>query len=165
MRGLRLAAVMAAVAGAAACGPPPLHHALPSSDALARAILQALEQRDVRRLRALAVDEREFQRRVWPGLPAARPERNLPWSYVWMDLRQKSDTTLRRTFAAHAGRRYVLDTVRFTGESTTHGDFRVFRDTVLVVRDVAGVQHDLRILGSMIEADDGWKVFSYVVDQ
>ncbi len=56
-------------------------------------------------LRDLALNEIEFREQVWPELPAARPERNLPFSYVWGDLRQKSDANLERTLARHGGRR------------------------------------------------------------
>jgi hypothetical protein len=102
---------------------------------------------------------------VWPGLPAARPERNLPWSYVWMDLQQKSDAMLTRTLKEHGGRLYSLESVRFDGESTDHGSYRVRRETVLTVRAGPGALLDLRVIGSMIEGDGGWKVFSYVADQ
>jgi hypothetical protein len=113
----------------------------------------------------MALTEQEFEHRVWPGLPAARPERNLPWSYVWMDLQQKSTTMLQRQLAAHGGRRYELEAVRFEGSTTEHGTYRVHRNTVLTVRSAPGETLELRILGSMIEAEDGWKVFSYIVDQ
>jgi hypothetical protein len=149
----------------AGCGPPPLAHTLPSSEAVAREVLSALERRDVARLRALALSEEEFERRVWPGLPAARPERNLPWSYVWMDLRQKSDAALTRTLQEHGGKHYELQEVRFAGAATDHGTYRVHRDTVLLVRDGSAQVLELRLFGSTIEADGGFKAFSYLVDQ
>jgi hypothetical protein len=153
--------VLLAVGG---CGPAPLEHAQSTPDALAREVLAAIALRDAARLRALAVDEREFERRVWPGLPAARRERNLPWSYVWMDLRQKSEATLTRTLNQHGGRHYDLQHVRFDGHSTDHGTFRIHRETVVTVRSASGEVSGLRLFGSMIEAG-GWKVFSYVVDE
>jgi hypothetical protein len=160
---IRLLLLVGAVA-AGGCSPPRLAHAEPSSEALARAVLQALQSRDHAQLSALAVSEEEFEHRVWVGLPAARPERNMPWSYVWMDLRQKSDATLARTLAEHGGRRYQLESVRFAGETTDHGSYRIHRETVLVVRGGEGTVSELRLLGAMIEADGRWKVFSYVVD-
>jgi hypothetical protein len=72
---------------------------------------------------------------------------------------------LRRTLSEHGGRRYQLEAVRFTGSSTNYGDYRVHRGSVLVVRGVSGEAMELRLLGSMIDARDGWKVFSYVVDR
>jgi hypothetical protein len=147
------------------CGAQPLTDVHPTSEALAREVLTALQARDQNRLEALAVNESEFQARVWKGLPAARPERNVPWDYVWQELQQKSRDMLRRTLSEHGGQRYQLEAVRFTGSSTNHGDYRVHRGSVLVVRGVSGEAMELRLLGSMIDARDGWKVFSYVVDR
>ena len=148
----------------AACGPHPLDTAFKTSESLAQEILGAVARRDEARLRELAVSEREFEERVWPGLPAARPERNLPWSYVWMDLQQKSDGSLKRTLSEYGGHNYQLQQVRFEGKHTRHGNYEVFRESVLVVADESGKAHELRILGSMIAADGKWKVFSYVTD-
>lgn len=149
---------------AAACGPSPLASTQPSSDALAREVLAALAQRNEGRLRELALNEEEFKRHVWPDLPAARPERNLPFSYVWGELRQKSEMALRQTLRTHGGLPYQLQGVRFAGQTTDHGHYRVHRETVLVVRDGEGKTSELRMFGSMLEMGGRWKVFSYVVD-
>jgi hypothetical protein len=161
---MRAVAGLVVVLSAAGCGPHRLDNLQPTSEALAREVLAALARRDTDRLRALAINETEFEQRVWPGLPASRPERNLPWSYVWLDLRQKSEAQLTRTLQEHGGRTYELQKVTFTGETTEHGTYRVYRDSVLTVRDAAGQSIDLRLFGSAVESEDGWKVFSYVVD-
>ena len=127
-------------------------------------MLGAVEQRDTTALRGLALSEEEFREHVWPELPAARPERNLPFSYVWGDLRQKSDESLGQTLARHGGRRYTLISVRNTGETTRYQSYTVSRETVLMVRDETGVPAELRLFGSTIQKDGAWKVFSYVVD-
>ncbi|HXG89920.1 MAG TPA: hypothetical protein VNJ02_16455, partial [Vicinamibacterales bacterium] len=116
------------------------------------------------RLRALALDEAEFRDHIWPQLPAARPERNLPLSYVWGDLHQKSDNRLRLTLAEHRGKRYELQRVRFDGETTAYAGFNVHRQAVFVVHDSSGAEQDLRVAGSLVEMDGVWKVFSFVVD-
>jgi hypothetical protein len=128
-------------------------------------VLGAVERRDATELRGLALSEEEFRERVWPELPAARPERNLPFSYVWGDLRQKSDASLDRTLARHGGRRYVFVSVRSAGETTNYPSYTVSRDTILRVRDETGGEMDLRLFGSTIQKDGAWKVFSYVVDE
>ena len=127
-------------------------------------MLGAVEQRDTTALRGLALSEAEFREHVWPELPAARPERSLPFSYVWGDLRQKSDESLGQTLARHGGRTYALVSVRNTGQTTRYPSYSVFRETVLQVRDGTGAAMDLRLFGSTIQKDGGWKVFSYVVD-
>jgi len=142
---------------------PPLAHTSPSSEAAATALLEALAAKDQAALAALVLSESEFKDHVWPQLPAARPERNLPFSYVWGDLHQKSVGHLSRTLASHGGKRYTLVSTAFTGV-TDYGTYTVHRNASFTVRDEAGQTLTLSLCGSMIEKDGGWKVFSYVVD-
>ena len=99
---------------------PPLANAQTSATALASAVLTGFERRDIVTLRALAVNEQEFRDHVWPELPSARPERNLPFSYVWGDLRQKSEAALAGTLASREGQHYELIAVRFLGGTTQY---------------------------------------------
>jgi hypothetical protein len=161
MRGPALGGLASLLVAALACSPPPLANTHQSADGLVRDVLEAFAARDDRRLRGLALTEEEFRRRVWPSLPAARPERNLPFSYVWGDLQQKSESRLRTVLAVHGGRPYQLAAIRFSGGTTEFAGFRVHRDAVLTVRDSAGARHDLRLFGSVLEIDGAWKVFSY----
>jgi hypothetical protein len=131
---------------------------------LASAVLDSLARRDRAALEALALNEREFEDHVWPYLPAARPERNLPLSYVWGDLHQKSESALAQTLATHGGRRYQFLGVKFE-DRTDYGRYRVHREASLQVRDPSGEPTTIRVCGSMIEMNGAWKIFSYVVDE
>jgi hypothetical protein len=160
----RLALCILVVCGSLGCRTPvPLANTYPSPDALGTAVLEALSTGDRQRLEALALNETEFRAHVWPALPAAKPERNLPFSYVWGDLHQKSQLALTRTVREHIGRRYRLARTTFAGE-TKYPNFTVHRQTLLAVRDDSGAESTLRVCGSMIEKGGSWKVFSYVAD-
>lgn len=157
-------ATLGALCATAACDRKArLVNAYGSAESLATAVLDALAMGERGRLEALALSEREFRDHVWPELPAANPERNLPFSYVWGDLHQKSQAELSSTLKEHAGRRYTLERVTFAGQ-TEYRSYRVRRDATFHVRDASGTQMALRVCGSMIEKDGEWKVFSYVVD-
>jgi hypothetical protein len=143
---------------------PTLANTRGSAAELAAAMLDGLAATDRAALEALALSDAEFRNHVWPDLPAARPERNLPYSYVWGELNQKSGMALSRTLAGHGGARYELRDVKFSRQ-TTYPGYVVHHDTTLTVRDAAGTERDLRVCGSMIEKDGAWKVFSYVVDE
>jgi hypothetical protein len=144
--------------------PTPLEHTHTSIESLATAVLDGLARNDRHALETLELTEAEFKAHVWPHLPASRPERNLPFSYVWNDLRQKSRDGLTLTLRARGGKQYHLVGARFAGESTRYGVSEVHRETVLTVRDERGNQQDIRIFGSSIEEGGRWKIFSYVVD-
>ena len=160
---MRLFVVAGGLCILAACAqPPPLvDPTFDSPESLARAVLDRFAAGDTEGLRRLAVTEQEFRQRVWPELPASRPERNLPFSYVWGDLSQKSGQSLQQLLAKHTGRAYTLASVRF-GATTPYETFTVHRDSVFVVRGAE--EPEVRLCGSMIEAAGRWKVFSYVVD-
>jgi hypothetical protein len=161
MRFIVICALSLLVAG---CSGAPLAHSHDSSDSLARAVLTAIERRDIDALQALAIDRAEFADHVWPELPAARPERNLSVGYVWGDLNQKSNVTLKHTLSAHGGTHYELDSIRFLGDSTSYDRFVVHRESELTVKDSSGTARQIRLFGSVLEKDGRYKVFSYVID-
>ena len=142
----------------------PLANVEASPEALGRRVLAAVERRDIDGLRNLALSEREFREHVWPELPAARPERNLPFAYVWGDLHQKSAAALVSTLAEFGGRQLELVSVRSAGAVTQYNSYIVRRQTELTVRDEAGNLEQIRLFGSMIEQGGAFKVFSFVVD-
>jgi hypothetical protein len=142
---------------------PPLGSEFRSADTLAAAVLDAVGDKDRAALERLAIDEQEFRTHVWPDLPAARPERNLPFSYVWGDLHQKSVSQLLETLRRYGGARFHLRRVRFEG-TTRYPRYVVHRAAVVDAVDASGVESSLRLCGSFLEKDGVWKVFSYVVD-
>lgn len=158
----RLASALLCLSLAACARPIPNSEV--SVEALAQAVLDAVAARDEAALRRLALDEQEFREHVWPELPASRPERNLPFSYVWGDLRTKSDAGLAGVLRDHGGRRYQLERVRFEGSITQYETSVVHRDSRLEVRGPDGERNTIQLFGSVIQKAGGFKVFSYVVD-
>jgi hypothetical protein len=149
----------------ASCSQPPqLAHTQRSPEDLARAALAALNDGDRQALDALAVTESEFKGLVWPRLPASRPERRLPWTYVWASLHDKSVLYLRSQIADRRYAGFEVVRVHFAGESTDYGGYRVHRETVVTLRDRSGAESTHRLFGSVIEQNGRYKVFSYVVD-
>ena len=146
------------------CSTSPLPNSHESAEALSRAVLTAIENRDADALRALALNREEFTEHVWPELPAARPERNLSAPFVWGDLNQKSNITLRDTLAAHSGKKYEFRSIRFLGETTRYDSYRVHRESELTVKDAEGNERQVRMFGSVLEKGGRYKIFSYVID-
>ncbi len=162
-RAFLLSSLPAVLLGSCRQPVPPLQNTYTSADALADALLRAVAARDSGRLQGMALSEQEFRDHVWPELPAARPERNMPFSYVWGDLRQKSELALSATLREFGGRTFVLRGVTFD-EVTNYQTYRVHRQAVIEVADADGGARTLRLCGSMIEKDGAWKVFSFVTE-
>lgn len=160
---LVLGAVLAGCAGSAA--PAASYESLlPTREAAAQAVVDALSARDVARLTSLAITEAEFRTNVWPALPASDPAVGMPAAYLWSDTNVKSRGDLAETLQTHGGQPLEVLAVRFAGRSTDYDGFRVHSDTRVTVRDAAGQRRELRLFGSMLETPSGWKVYSYVVD-
>ena len=170
--GAAMACIMAAVIVTAACSAPaeptsapaPLSSTFESPDALARAVLSALERKDLAALRALPLSEAEYREHVWPELPVSRPERNVPFDYSWGQMKQRSDGSLQQTFARYSGKPLVFVQTRFTGETTRYATFSVMRDSEIIARDETGRDLVLRLYGSAMVKDGRYKMFSFVVD-
>lgn len=141
-----------------------LMHSSSSAEEISEAVLEALASGDFERLQQLSVTENEFRSLVWPELPSSRPERGLPFEYVWGDLHQKSNNELRRLFARENGKQYELLTVDFEGDSTVYDTFTVHRESKLKVRGPENVESEERFFGSILERDGQYKLFSYIVD-
>lgn len=140
----------------------PLANTFDSPMAVGTAVLDALQRRDAAALRALALTEQEFREHVWPELPVSRPERNVPFDYVWGQTAQRAADSLKQTMAQYEGKRFELLAVEFDGETTEYASFSVSRKTVLVVRNAAGEEERLRVFGSLLRQGDRYKVYSFV---
>lgn len=169
VRLLFVAAVMVTVACSAPAEPTrfaePLSNTFESPEALARAVLAALSEKDLTRLRTLPLSEAEFRGVVWPELDTSRPERNVPFDYAWGQMKQHSDGSLASTFGRYAGRPLTFVRARFTGETTQYKSFVVMRESEIIAADEGGRELVLRLYGSAMVKDGRYKLFSYVVDE
>ncbi len=164
---------MAAVIVTAACTAPaeptrsavPLSNTFDSPEALARAVLAALADKDLPQLRTLPLSEAEFRAIVWPELDTSRPERNVPFEYAWGQMKQHSDGSLDGTFGRYAGQPLTFVRARFTGETTSYQSFVVMRESEIIAADETGRELVLRLYGSAMLKDGRYKLFSYVVDE
>jgi len=143
---------------------PVLANTHQTPQAVAEAVVAALNAGDSAALLALAVTEAEFRDVVWPKLPAARPERNLTWQYVWGDLHAKSRQQAAALMGAWQEGRYTFVDVGLDGKVDDHGTYRVHRDSRVELLTPQGHAVSQRLFGSVIEQQGQYKVFSFVVD-
>ncbi len=157
-------AMISCSSGATASRPAPLAHTFESPEAVARAVLDRLAAGDVAGLKALALSKDEFRAHAWPELPASRPVRNLPFDYVWAQMKARSDGSLARTARRWGGRRLTFIRTRYTGETTPYATFVVMRGSEVVAADESGRELVLRLFGAALRKDGRYKVFSFVTD-
>ncbi len=139
-----------------------LINAKSSIEAVANSVLKAVTRKDVKSLETLYLTKDEFKRYIWPEIPWSRPERNMPFDYYWGDLNQKSSWALKRVLVRHGGKKYELIRVYFAKGVREYKNFRLYRDTRLIVRDETGKKKELNIFGSIVELNGKFKILSYI---
>jgi hypothetical protein len=143
---------------------PELTHALPSKEALAQAVVDALAEREEQQLAAFAITEREFHTAIWPRLPTSEPGVGMSPDYVWTDTTTRSRAHLARALDERGGRQARVEAVTFRGPATNYDGVIVHREAELTLREASGEVVVARLFGSMVEASGRWKVYSYIVD-
>lgn len=130
-----------------------------SPEAVARAVLEAIEERSERRLRRLLVTREEHRELLWPHLP----ERStLPFGYVrelnTRDTQEGIDAALRKW----AGAELELLRVEFTREPERYEDFTLHEGARVWVRRASdGERGYIDTLDVLVEWNGRWKPFNY----
>lgn len=135
----------------------------PSLDALGRRFLSALESSDEASLREIAITKDEFERNVWPKLPASEPGSNLTSDWVWNQYALKNESSLSRLLRRFGGKEYEYAGFEFRGETRDYGEFLLHTEAVLRVAE-NGEEKRVRLIGSVIEEAGQYKIYGFVVD-
>lgn len=169
MKRLPVFAARLGLLGTLLCGPVlsqsraaqerPLVAAAGSADELARRFLAAVRANDLDAVLELAITREEFDRYVWPELPA--PTRGLPADFVWDTAYNRGQAKIHGAMAALGGRQLTLKELTFTGEIEEYPTFRLYRDSLLHLVDENGKLQVIRLFGSVIELDGQFKIYSF----
>ena len=134
-----------------------------SVETLLTDFLAALEEGDEEQIVGLTLSREEFDRVVWPQLPASRPGTNLSPSFVWESHQMRSLSGLGSILRRYGGQSLQLVKVHFREGSTDYSTFVVHRDAFLEVTDATGGVRQLKLFGSVLELDGEFKIFSFVL--
>ena len=129
---------------------------------LSTGFLAALADKDAQTIKKLGISKPEWDRFIWPELPAARPHTNLTSDFVWNHMKVRSDSELSRTLQDYGGIRYQLLSVRLAGKTTTYPSYTVHREPRLRIRDVIGKEREIGLFGAIVERKDEFKILTFV---
>jgi len=133
----------------------------PSLDALGRAILAALHDRDEAALSTLLVTRQEFETICWREFPESRPVTHITAQDAWWMSSNASRAGASRMVGVYGGRPLELLEVERAG-SFPYRNFVRHYGVTLVVRDRAtGEVLDIASAPSLIERDGRFKVLIY----
>ncbi len=135
----------------------PLH----SPGQLGLAVVDALNNRDIEKLNRLRVQREEYLDWIWPAFPASQPPSNFPGDFAWSNLNKKCNIGMKKWIARYGGQNLKFIAIRFDRPTETYEGFQLLRGTVLMLKNAAGEKGELKILGSVVEKDNRYKLLSY----
>lgn len=132
-----------------------------SIEELSRSFLAALQEGDLPAMREMAVDREEFERLIWPHIPASRPGSNLTVEFVWRQAQLNSLSGLRETVDRFSlARNIELVRVDLTGEAREYGEVRLLMRPWIVL-SVDGHEKRVEMFGAVMLHDSKYKIYSY----
>jgi hypothetical protein len=134
---------------------------LDSPEALGRAVVDALNRRDVNALHRLRVGKEEYLSWLWPAFPASRQSNGFPPDFAWSNLNKKCLMGVEKWSRMYGGQELSFVSLRFEKASEKYKGFRLLRGTTLIVKRPDGNQTELKILGSLVESAGRYKLLSY----
>lgn len=138
-----------------------MQDAFDSVESLAAGFLKALSASDRRAIGRMTLNRDEFERIVWPTLPAAQPGSNLTVDFVWNLFQVRSRSVLERLIAKHSGKAYTVSAVRFAGQKQDYSGFTIHRDVRVQDSAPDGVERELRLYASIIEVAGKFKLYGF----
>ncbi len=143
------------------CEKKDLKHSEDSIEDLAEEVLKAVASNDPEALLKLRVSEKEFRKFLWPEFPASQPKMNVPFGFAWDNLNQKSEKAARRALSKYGGGKYRFESIYFQEKTETYDSFKLYSQSVLLVRDPEGAVQEFDFCGSIVERNGEYKFLSY----
>lgn len=134
-------------------------HARESPEAVARAVLDAIERRDEAKLRRLLVSGEEHRNLLWPHLPERE---TLPFDYVRQLNMHNTTEGIEEALRTYGGAEFELLRVEFRREPEHYDDFTLHKGARVWVRRASdGEEGYIEILDVLVEWNGRWKPFNY----
>jgi hypothetical protein len=152
------AALVALAIFSAGCGRG-LSNSYDSPEALARAVLDALESKDRVALEALWVTRAEHRELLWDQLPESK---SLPFEYARRINEINSRKGIENAIHRYGGQRFELISIEFSRPAEKYDGFTVHFGTRLRVRRAKdGREGELPILDVVLEHHGRWKLMNF----
>lgn len=141
----------------AACSAPADRGYADSPEALGRAVVDALNDGDREALHAVRAGSDEYKTVLYPAFPKT----GFSADFAWDNLNRKCTVGVDKWLRRFGERDLAFVGIRFDRPTETYEGLRLHRGTVLSVRTPEGETRDLKILGSVVERENRYKLLSY----
>lgn len=141
------------------CDRSPLDNSFGNVDALAQAVLEAVEQGDRDAMLALMVTSKEHEELLWDQLPESN---HLTFDYARQLNERNSGKAITEAISRFGGDRFEFLSLEFTEPAESYAGFTLHLGAVLKVKRVSdGVEGTLPILDVILEYGGRWKLMNY----
>ena len=139
-----------------------LSNACDSIEDLGKQVLEAVYNKDIEGLKAMAITSEEYESYIWPQSPMSKIKQwQENYDFVRKQQFSRSSLSLRQMLARYGGRQYSLVRVRFADDTTDHTIYKAHRDARLIVTSPEGKEVELNLFGSIVEMDGQFKIMSF----
>lgn len=132
-----------------------------SPEELGRAVVEVLNSSDVEGMHRLRVTREDYTKLIYPGFEASHYRSGFPADFAWENLNKKCLEGAKKWIRHHGGQDLEFVSIRFEKPTESFDGFQRHPGTVLTVRKPGEDPFELRILGSVIEAEGTHKFLSY----
>lgn len=133
-----------------------------TADELVKRVVAALESNDQQALNVLSIDQSEFKKYVWPTLPAQSGSNSSADMY-YPTFQKVSQVGISEAASALAGKKWDVVKVSLESPKKKGKGYQVFGSPLITLRDNAGKEASVRLVGGLLERDGVYKVTSFYV--
>lgn len=141
-------------------GPTRLTYASASPEEACRRVLDALNNEDLPTLDSLRLTRFEHDSILVPQLPISQNPDQTDLNFAGYLHQQNNAKGVRRAMGDYGGLQLEFVSVRFTEPERIHGSLIIHRGTRVLVKDSAGTEFELPIVGSVLEDNGNFKLIS-----
>ncbi len=132
-------------------------NSLDSPNQLGLAVVDALNQKDIKRLNQLRVQRQTYLSWIYPAFPKS----SYPPDFAWANLNKKCNIGMQRWISQYGGSNLSFVNIRFDKPAENYDGFQLLRGTVLTLQNPVGQKAELKILGSVVMMNNRYKLLSF----
>jgi hypothetical protein len=138
-----------------------LANSFDTPEALAEAILAAIEQQSVDAFEQVRVDHREFERFFWPEFPQSRPITNVTAADAWLFHNGHCRDGVLEMIDQLGGQRLHLQSLRYREGVARYRNFNLYHGVVIEAATDAGDLVEIEAAPIFAERNGRWKAYIF----
>lgn len=138
-----------------------LENSFDTPEALAEAILDAIERQSLDLFEELRINRTEFERYFWPEFPQSRPITNVTAADAWLFHNGHCRDGVTEALDTLGGRRLMLQTIRYGEGVARYRNFNLYHGVVIEAATPEGELVEIEAAPLFAERNGRWKVYIF----